>query len=69
MPLKFLRFEKSAAQAGRRREESHERRAEKESQVINQIIKSFMMVNKNVTGDLSEKMRIGFDKAGLKLLA
>jgi hypothetical protein len=26
------------------------------------------MVNKNVPGDLSEKMRIGFDKARLKLL-
>jgi hypothetical protein len=26
------------------------------------------MMNKNVTGDLSEKMQIGFDKARLKLL-
>jgi hypothetical protein len=26
------------------------------------------MVNKNITGDLSEKMRIGFEKARLKLL-
>ncbi len=33
--------------------------------VYNKIL---IMVNKNGTGDLSEKMRIGFDKARLKLL-